>query len=81
MILWDANSGTKQRSFSFHDKVLSCAWHPNSLQVLGGDNSGRLVLWNVSGSKSKEWQQGDSIRGCSFNHDGTKYVHITSCCV
>lgn len=47
--LWDAHSGQRLAQWSQHDKhIYSVLFHPDGQQLLTGDLSGKIHLWNLA---------------------------------
>jgi WD40 repeat protein len=57
VLVWDvAETDVRAHGEAHNDQVVHVAWAPNGqMFATGGESPGRVILWDVTGKKLKEW--------------------------
>jgi len=62
-----------------HNTDVTCiGFTSNGGHVISGDESGRMVMWNVDGTPTaKKWEFGNELKTCSFDPTDTRIASLT----
>lgn len=79
-LLRASDMGVERSLTGEHNTDVTCiAFTSNGGNILTGDESGRMVMWNSDGTPTtKKWEHGSELRACSFDPTDTRIASLTA---